>query len=297
MSTQADAAQGTAMHSQSSRSRTINRRVTHTILHIILIIAGFTFLVPFMWVLSTSLKRSAEVFVSPIQWIPRDPQWHNYVEIFGLLPLGLFIRNTLVVSVFGTIGVLLSSLFVGYSLARLRWPGRDVIFVMLLATMMLPEAVLLIPQFVMFRQLGWLDTFLPLIVPSWFGWAFYIFLMRQFMMGIPYELDEAARIDGASNFRILWQLILPNSKAVIATIAIFSFLAHYNDFMAPLIFLSSNDNFTIALGLYWLSGRWGRSWHLVMAASMVTLAPIVALFFAAQRYFVQGIQFSGIAGR
>jgi ABC-type glycerol-3-phosphate transport system permease component len=279
---------------QSEKRR---RAVSHVILHIILIAAGFTFLVPMLWVLSTSLKRSAEVFIVPIQWIPRIPQWHNYADIFDLLPFGVFIRNTMIIAILGTLGVLLSSLFVGYSLARLRWPGRDVVFVAMLATMMLPEVVLLIPTFVIFKYINWLDTFYPLIVPSWFGWAFYIFLMRQFMMGIPYELDEAARIDGAGSLRILWQLIAPNSKPAIATIAIFSFLAHYNDFMAPLIYLSSNDKFTIALGLYWFAGRWGSFWHLVMAASMVTLAPVIILFFLAQRYFVRGIQFSGIAGR
>ena len=278
-------------------SRKKSRAIQHGLLYSVLTVSSFTFLVPMLWVLSTSLKRNAEVFQQPIVWIPRDPQWQNYLEIFRLLPFGRFIWNTLVITVLGTIGVLLSSLFVGFSLSRLRWPGRDVVFVMLLGTMMLPEVTLLVPQFVIYKYLRWLDTFYPLIVPSWFGWAFYHFLMRQFMMGIPYELDEAARVDGASSFRILWQLLAPNCKPVLATIAIFSFLAHYNDFMAPLIFLSSNYKFTIALGLYFFSGRWGNFWNLVMAASMVTLAPPVILFFLAQRYFVQGIQFSGLAGR
>lgn len=282
---------------QIGQSRRRQRAVVNGILYVVLVVVGFTFLVPLLWVLSTSLKRSAEVFVQPIQWIPSQPQWANYVEIFQLLPFARFIRNTMVITVFGTVGVLLSSLLVGYSLSRLRWPGRNIVFVALLGTMMMPEVILLVPQFVMYRTINWLDTFYPLIVPSWFGWAFYTFLMRQFMMGIPYELDEAARIDGASSFRILFQLIAPNAKPALATIAIFSFLAHYNDFMAPLIFLSSNENFTIALGLYWFAGRWGRFWHLVMAASTVTLAPVITLFFLAQRYFVKGIQFSGIAGR
>jgi multiple sugar transport system permease protein len=273
------------------------RTIEHAVLHVILAIAGFTFLVPMLWVVSTSLKRNAEVFVQPIVWVPKVPQWRNYVEVFRLLPFERYIWNTLVITVLGTLGVLLSSLFVGFSLSRLRWPGREVVFVLLLGTMMLPEVTLLVPQFVIYRYLKWLDTFYPLIVPSWFGWAFYHFLMRQFMMGIPYELDEAARIDGAGSFRILWQLIAPNSKPVLATIAIFSFLTHYNDFMAPLIFLSSNRNFTIALGLYFFSGRWGNFWNLVMAASMIALLPVIALFFASQRYFVKGIQFSGLAGR
>jgi ABC-type glycerol-3-phosphate transport system permease component len=262
-----------------------------------LVVLGFTFLVPLLWVLSTSLKRSAEVFIIPIQWIPSDPQWHNYVEVFQLLPFGQFIVNTAVISLAGTLGVIVSSLFVGYSLARLRWPGRGVIFIVLLATMMLPDIVLLVPTFILFRYLGWLDTFYPLYVPSWFGQAFYIFLMRQFMTSIPYEMDEAARIDGANSLHILWRLIVPMSKAPIATIAIFAFLAHYNEFMRPLIYLTSNEKFTVALGLYWFSGRWGNFWHLVMAASTTTILPVIFLFFAAQRHFVRGIQFSGLAGR
>jgi multiple sugar transport system permease protein len=273
------------------------RRMGHLLLHILLIILGFSFLIPLLWLASTSLKRGAQVFVVPVQWIPTNPQWYNYVEIFERLPFAKFILNTAIITLLGTLGSVISSITVGYSLARLRWPGRNIVFIVLLATMMLPSTVLLVPTFVMFKYLGWLDTFYPLFVPSWFGGAFYIFLMRQFMMGIPLELDEAARIDGASSFRILWQLIAPLSGPAMAAVAIFSFLAHYNDFMDPLIYLTSNDKYTIALGLYWFAGRWGNLWHLVMAASMLTIAPTLVLFFAAQRYFIQGIQFSGLTGR
>ncbi len=258
---------------------------------------GLSFLIPLLWLASTSLKRGAQVFIVPVQWIPTDPQWYNYGEIFERLPFARFILNTASITILGTIGSVVSSLMVGYSLARLRWPGRNLVFIFLLATMMLPRTVLLVPTFVMFKYFGWLDTFYPLFVPSWFGTAFYIFLMRQFMMGIPLELDEAARIDGASSFRILWQLIAPLSGPAVVAVAIFSFLAHYNDFMDPLIYLTSNDKYTVALGLYWFAGRWGNLWHLVMAASMVTIAPTLILFFAAQRYFIQGIQFSGLTGR
>jgi ABC-type glycerol-3-phosphate transport system permease component len=280
-----------------TRSVKSRQRLTHILLHIVLIALGFTFLVPLLWLISTSLKRGAQVFVVPVEWIPSDPQWSNFREIFEHLPFALFILNTASITIMGVIGSVLSSLTVGYSLARLRWPGRNFIFIVLLATMMLPHTVLLVPTFVMFKYLGWLDTFYPLFVPSWFGSAFYIFLMRQFMMGLPTELDEAARIDGASSFRILWQLIAPLSGPAVVAVAIFSFLAHYNDFMDPLIYLTSNDKFTIALGLYWFAGRWGNLWHLVMAASLVTIAPTFILFFTAQRYFVQGIQFSGLTGR
>ena len=273
------------------------RKALRATLHALLIVSGFTFLVPLIWVLVTSFKRGAEVFIVPVQWIPARPQWQNYLEVFRLLPFAVFIRNTLVITVLGTMGSVVSALFVGFSLSRLRWPGRELVFVMLLATLMLPDIVLLVPTFVIFKTLGWLNTFYPLIIPSWFGGAFYIFLMRQFMMGIPYEMDEAGRIDGASSLRILWQLLAPMSAPAIATVAIFSFLAHYNDFMGPLIFLSSEDKFTLPLGIYWIMGRWGTQWHLVMAASVVSTMPVLFLFTVAQRYFIRGVVLSGLAGR
>jgi ABC-type glycerol-3-phosphate transport system permease component len=262
-----------------------------------LILIGFTFLVPLLWIFSTSLKTAGQVFIVPVQWIPTNPQWSNFVEIFTILPLSAFIRNTIVVTTLGTLGTVFSSLLVGYSLARLRWPGRDAIFTLLIATMMLPFIVTLIPTFILFKYLGWLDTLFPLFVPSWFGHAFYIFLMRQFMVGLPLELEEAARIDGANSLRILVRVIAPLCGPAIATIAIFAFLAHYNDFMGPLIYLSTNDKFTLPLGIYWYQGRYGNSWHLVMAVSTVALLPVIALFFAAQRYFVRGLTLTGLAGR
>ena len=188
------------------RGRTL---VQHTILHIVLLLAGFTFLVPLLWIASTSLKTAGQVFIIPVQWIPTHPKWANFVEIFTILPLMSFIRNTAIVTVLGTLGTVFSSLLVGFSLARLRWPGRNFVFLLLVATMMLPFIVTLIPTFILFKYLGWLDTLYPLFVPSWFGQAFYIFLMRQFMIGIPFELEEAARVEGAGSFRILAQIITP----------------------------------------------------------------------------------------
>lgn len=271
--------------------------VRHALLHMILIVIGITFLVPLLWILSTSLKTAGQVFIVPVQWIPTRPRWSNFVEIFTILPLTSFIRNTIIVTVLGTAGTIFSSLVVGYSLARLRWPGRDAVFTLLIATMMLPFIVTLIPTFILFKYLNWLDTLLPLFVPSWFGQAFYIFLMRQFMIGLPVELEEAARIDGASSLRILVRVIAPLCGPAVATIAIFAFLAHYNDFMGPLIYLSTNEKFTLPLGIYWYQGRYGNSWHLVMAVSTVALLPVIILFFIAQRYFVRGITLTGLAGR
>lgn len=273
------------------------RRLGKAILHLVLIAFGFTFLVPLLWVATTSLKTGGEVFIIPVQWIPTTPHWKNYVEIFEILPLTAFIRNTAVVSILGTLGSVFSSILVGYSLSRLQWPGRDAVFGLLVATMMLPWIVTLIPTFILFHKLKWINTLLPLWVPSWFGSAFYIFLVRQFMMGLPYELEEAARIDGAGHFRILWQVIAPLCGPALTSVAIFSFLAHYNNFMGPLIYLSTNEKFTLPLGLRWYQGRYGNFWHLVMAASMVSIAPVMVLFFVAQRYFIRGIALTGLAGR
>lgn len=262
-----------------------------------MITLGITFLMPLAWVVSTSLKMPGQVFVTPIEWIPTEPKWSNYLEVFTRLPFHLFIRNSFYVTIMGTLGIVFSSLTVAFGLSRLRWPGRDLLFTMLLATMMLPGIVTMIPVFIIFKEIGWIGTFYPLWVPAWFGGAFYIFLMRQYMMTLPVELDEAAKIDGASNFRILWQVIAPLCGPAIVTVTIFAFLHHYNAFMEPLIYISDNEMFTLPLGLLWFKGRFGNFWHLVMAASMITIAPVIVLFFVAQRYFVQGAQFTGLAGR
>lgn len=282
------------------QGRTVRKRKSqwgYLLLHAGMILLGFTFLVPLAWVVSTSLKTSGEVFITPVEWIPKSPNWSNYTEVFVRLPFTQFIINSLYVSVMGTLGSVISAIIVAFGLSRIRWPGRDALFGVLLATLMLPGIVTLIPVFIIFKNINWIGTFLPLWVPAWFGSAFYIFLMRQFMLTLPQELDEAARIDGASNFRILWQVIAPLCGPAIATVTIFSFLFHYNDFLGPLIYVSENDMFTLPLGLLWFQGRFGNFWHLVMAASMITITPVILLFFFAQRYFVQGTQFTGLAGR
>ena len=278
-------------------SRMWRTRIGHLILHIVMILLGLTFLMPLAWVVSTSLKLPGQVFLTPVQWIPTEPKWSNYVEVFERLPFHLFIRNSFYVTIMGTVGMVLSSLTVAFGLSRLRWPGRNLLFTVLLGTMMLPGVVTMIPVFIIFKEIGWVGTFFPLWVPAWFGAAFYIFLMRQYMMTLPTELDEAAKMDGASNFRVLWQVVAPLCGPAIATVTIFSFLQHYNAFLEPLIYISENEMFTLPLGLLWFKGRFGNFWHLVMAASMVTIAPVIVLFFIAQRYFVQGAQFTGLAGR
>ena len=280
------------------QSKSNQEWIGHLLLHAILIFLGISFLMPLAWVLSTSFKTPGEVFLTPIEWIPNNPRWYNYPEIFEKLPLfSRMIFNSFYVTLLGTLGAVFSSITVAYGLSRLNWPGRQAVFVVLVATLMLPGIVTLIPLFIIFKTIGWLGTFLPLWVPAWLGFSFYIFLMRQYMLTLPKELDEAAKIDGASNFRILWQIIAPLCGPAITAIAIFSFIHHYNDFMGPLIYLTENDQFTLPLGLMWFQGRFGNFWHLVMAASMITIIPVLVLFFVAQKHFVQGIQFTGLAGR
>jgi ABC-type glycerol-3-phosphate transport system permease component len=273
-------------------------------------VAGMTFLMPFFWVISTSLKVPNRVFEYPIRWIPTDPQWDNYIDMFtgfryggteeagGVPALLYFFRNTFFIATLATLGTICSSSVVAYGLTRLDWKGREIVFGLTLVTMMLPSVVTLVPTFIIFRHLQWIDTFLPLIVPSWFGGgAFYIFLLRQFFSTLPAELDEAAIVDGASPFRILWQIILPLSRPALASVGIFSFLFHYNNFMGPLIYLNTNEKFPISLGLSVFSGRYGNNWPLVMAVSTTALLPVIILFFLAQKTFIQGIHMSGIAGR
>jgi multiple sugar transport system permease protein len=267
------------------------------LLHIVLIVLGITFLMPLLWVASTSLKAPGQVFEVPVDWIPNQPRWSNYGEVFTRLPFATFIVNTLVVTVLGTVGSVLSAITAAYALARLGWAGRRLIFGAMLATMMLPPVVTLVPMFVIFKQLHLIDTFYPLWLPAWFAPAFYVFLLRQYMMTIPKEFDEAAKVDGASNFRILWQVIVPQCRPAVATVAIFAGLSHYNDFMGPLIYLSQNEKYTVPLGLMWFQGRFGQFWHLVMAATMITIIPLLVLFLLAQKHFVRGITLTGLAGR
>jgi len=278
-------------------------------LQIIMTLVLISFLAPTLWMVSSSLKARTEVFANPIVWIPAVPQWRNYADAMQLLPFGRFALNTFVICGLTVVGTVISSSMVAYAFARLRWPGRDFFFTLLLGTMMLPEIITLIPMFIEFRTLGWTKpgnvlgilplNFLPLVVPYWLGLApLYVFLMRQFFKGIPIELEEAALVDGASRFRILFSIILPLSKPVIATVAVFSFLQSYNDFLQPLIYLNGRDNWTLALGLRALNDvQQTGQWELLFAASTVVLIPILLVFIFAQRYFVQGIATTGFGGR
>jgi len=285
-------------------------------LQIILTIILFVFSIPFLWMITSSLKAPTEIFKKPppfwiaggptsdslmaamAYWLPLDPRWQNYVDVFTMLPFARYMWNTTVIVVLAVLGTVISSAMVAYSFARLRWPGRDFFFGLLLATMMLPEAITLIPRFVIFRNLNWIDTLWPLIVPFWLAATpLYVFLMRQFFRGLPLELDEAAYIDGASRAQILFRILLPLSVPVIATVTVFAMLQHYQDFLSPLIYLNSMDKFTMALGVNFFNDADDARWELIFASATVMVLPMVMLFFVAQRYFVQGIAMTGFGGR
>jgi multiple sugar transport system permease protein len=270
-------------------------------MHILLLAGGVSMLMPFFWLVSTSLKPAGREFVFPPEWIPNPPVWQNYPDtLFGVLPFYRFFLNTFIICIISLVGVLLSASLVAFGFARLEFAGRDFWFAALLSTMMLPYVVTIIPTFILFRYLGWIDTWFPLTVPSFFGGgAFNVFLLRQFFRTIPYDLDEAAKIDGASNFRIWWQIMLPLSRPVLATIAVLNFQGDWNAFIRPLIYISTLEKQMLGVGLAFFRGLSSgySKWNLMMAASTMMTIPIILLFFFAQKYFVTGIVMTGMGGR
>lgn len=266
----------------------------------LLIAMSLVMALPFLWMVSTALKPYALIFTVPPEWFPQPWIWRNFIDSLTLLghPVHLYALNTLLISVLGVVGVVISSSLVAFGFARLEFPGRNALFLLVLATMMLPPAVIMVPKFILFRELNWLDTFLPLIVPFWFGAPFHIFLLRQFMLTIPAELDDAARVDGASSLQIYLRIMLPLSKPALATVAIFAFVYHWNDLLEPLIYISSQKKWTLALFLASFQGYIDQQpqWNLMMAASTVIMLPVLILFFFAQRLFIGGIAVTGIKG-
>src|SRR5574341_438083 len=255
--------------------------------------AAAVMLMPLYLMALAALRPAERAFAYPPDLWPTGLTLANFPEaLLRLLPFPLYLRNTVVIAALVIVGELLSSSLVGYGFARFRFPGRDVLFVVLLSTLMVPLIVRLVPLFVLFQRLGWINTFLPLVVPSFFGTPLFIFLMRQHFLTIPSELVDAARIDGAGELRIWWRIMLPLSKPVLAAIAIFAFQNTWNDFLGPLVFLQKNDVRTVILGLYGLMGLFA-DWHLVMAAVVATVLPMVVVFLAFQRFFVKGIAVTG----
>lgn len=280
--------------------------VWRVIAFLLMVGISILFIVPFLWMISTSLKEPADLLSQ--SWIPTRLAFENYRDAFsfGLWPQ--WTLNTVIITTAGVIGMTLSSSLVAYSFARLRWRARDTLFSLVLATMMLPGVVTMIPQFVLFARLPafgfqgsrvWTNTFLPLIVPAWCGGAFNIFLIRQFMRGIPIELSEAAKMDGASELRTWWSVILPLTKPALATVAIFTFQGAWQDFMGPLLYLQSEYKYTLQLGLRQFEAAAGGApaWHWLMAASLMVMLPVLIVFIAFQRYFLEGISFTGMGGR
>ncbi len=254
------------------------------------------FLIPFLWMISSSLKPNYQIFEVPPRWIPNPPQWDNYSEALTTLPFDRYMVNTAIITALTIAGHVVSCTLIAYAFARLRAPGRDFLFLVVLATMMLPYPVTMVPLYVLFKQLGWINTFLPLTVPAFFGSAFYIFLLRQFFLTIPPDFEDAAIIDGANTLQILWRVILPLSMPAVATVAIFTFQAAWNDFLAPLIYLQKPELYTVTLGLQFFRSTYTTNWAYLMAASLVTSLPVIVVFFLAQRYFIEGITLSGVKG-
>jgi multiple sugar transport system permease protein len=278
---------------------TIDRVVLYVVVVSLCLLFGF----PLFWTLMSSLKTSAEMFAFPPPIFPKAPQWENYVQVLTLERVQVlrWFGNSSLVVVLATIGTLISASLVAYSFARFEYRGRDTLFFITLATIMVPAEVTLIPQFVLFFNLGWVNTLYPLWVPFWFGGGgFAIFLMRQFFLSLPRDLDEAALIDGAGYFRIFWTILLPLCKPILATLAIITIIATWGDFLGPLIYLNSPEKFTISIGLHFFKGSpevGGQPMqHLLMAACVLSMLPVIILFFLGQRYFVQGIVMSGIKG-
>jgi multiple sugar transport system permease protein len=282
----------------STGINTFRRIKLSEILHYgVLIGLGMLFIVPFYWMVITSFKTPGQAYLFPPSWIPNPFSLDAYLMLWGTaIPFDLFIRNTLIIVAFNVLGTLLSCTLVAFAFARLNWWFRDFWFIVLLATLMLPYHVTIIPVYVIFRQLGWLDTYLPLIVPAFLGNAFYIFLIRQFFLTIPKDLEDAARVDGAGSLRILWQIFIPNSMPVLLTVMLFAFVASWNDFFGPLLYLRRLEQMTVSVGLSMFAGYRSPNWPAIMAASTLSVTPIVLLFILFQRYFVRGIVLTGMKG-
>ncbi|MCB9155727.1 MAG: carbohydrate ABC transporter permease [Caldilineaceae bacterium] len=252
---------------------------------------------PFLWLLSSSLKPEQEIFLFPPKWIPNPVRFQNYIDALTYKPFGTYIANTLWIVILNEIAIVGSASLCAYGFARISFPGRDFWFGIVLATLMVPYFVMMIPQFVIFSRLGWTDSYLPLTIPFFFGGgAFNIFLLRQFFRTLPAELADAARIDGCSELGIYWRIFMPLAKPALATVAIFTFLNGWNDFIGPLLYINSPDKFTVAIGLATFRSVMRTRWDLLMAASTAMIVPVLLLFFFAQRYFIEGIVLSGLKG-
>jgi multiple sugar transport system permease protein len=272
--------------------------VPKIVMYTSLILLSLLFIMPFLWMVSTSVKDTVQTYTVPPIWIPIPMRFENYPEALVAQPFAKFFVNTIQYAVFSSLGAVLSASVVAYGFSRVRWPGRDVFFFVCLCTLMIPFPVRMIPLYLEFRNLHWLNGYNPLIVPAFFGDAYYIFLLRQFFMSIPQELSEAARIDGANEAAIFTRIVLPLARPAIAVVALFQFINAWNDYIGPLIYLNQPETFPISLGLQRFMGQFQEklAWPYLMAASTVTIVPIIILYFLTQRTFIEGIAITGIKG-
>ena len=289
------------------KSRHFQDAISKSYAYIIILILSIPFIVPLFWLISTALKTPAQVYQSPPVWIPTPIRWENFSDALAVAPFGKFLANSLITTFIPMVGEVFISAMIAFSFARVRWPGRDSVFAICLAVMLLPGIVTFIPTFILFARLKWVNTFMPFIVPAYFGVPLYIFMFRQFILNLPKELDDAARIDGASTFQIFTLVILPLLGPILATVAILSFMAHWNDFFGPMIYLQKADLKTLMLGLAFFESAvtgTGGSYslitssriHLLMAITLLLNLPSVLLFIFFQKYFVRDVIFSGIKG-
>jgi len=277
-----------------SRERVINAIIVYFILTISALIFSF----PFFWMLSTAFKSPAQIFAIPMRWLPNPIHWQNFPIMWELISFQTPLLNSIIITGGSLLGILISAPLVAFGFARLDFKGKDLLFITLLGTIMLPIQITIIPLYIIYRYLNWIDTFKPFIIPAFFGGgAFNIFLLRQFFMTIPFELEDSARIDGCSTFGIFWRIFIPLSKPVLAAVGIFSFVGVWNEYFRPLIFLSSPEKIplTVALALF-RDVQGGLEYNLVMAAALVATIPCIAIFLAAQKYFVEGITLTGLKG-
>jgi len=271
------------------------RRTSRIVILVVATLGALAFIVPVVFMLRSSLMTLGQLFMFPIQWVPDPIQWSNYSEAVTTVPFFLYFRNTLVLVLIVVVGTVVTATLSAYSFARLQWPGRDLVFAIVMSALLLPYAVTIVPTFLVWAKLGLVGTIAPLTVPSWFGGnAFFVFLLRQFFRSLPPDLDEAAVLDGANPLQILWHVIVPLSRPALVTVALFAGLAVWNDFLNPLIYLTDSNQFTLALGLAQFKGLFNTQWHLLMAAATVVVAPVLLAFLLTQRYFIEGISLAGV---
>lgn len=262
----------------------------------VLLVLSALFMVPLYWMFSTALKSPQQTFAIPPEWIPVPAQWDNFAKVFEEVPFGRFYLNTLFLAGANIVGHLVSVTLVAYGFARLRFPGRDILFLIMLSTLMIPYQVTLVPRFILFAKLGLTNTYWPLILPAFTGTPFLIFLVRQYMMSIPFDLDEAAYIDGATRFDVFWRIIIPLTRPALMLVIVFTFIDVWNDFLQPLIYLNDPNMFTVSLGLSFFQGARETNWNLLMAGSVLAMLPPLVLFFFAQKQLIGGISVEGLKG-